>query len=98
MSHYPTPCRSICNYADITLKLRRLRDFHGYSQEAVAYHLKIAQPTYNAIENGKTHITIERLDQMAAFYGLSPTDLMNKSVSELMSLSAENQEINKKGG
>lgn len=83
---------------DITLKLRRLRDFHGYSQEAVAYHLNMAQPTYSDLENGKTRITIERLDQIASFYGLSLNDLMNQPLSDLLSLPLDNHLFTKKIG
>lgn len=74
---------------DLITKLRRLRAFHDYSQEAVAYHLNIAQPTYSDMETGKTHITVDRLDEIASFYGLSCSDLINKSSSELIMLLSE---------
>lgn len=69
---------------DLIRKLRRLREFNGYSQEAVAFHLHISQSSYSDLENGKARMSIERLSQIAVFYGLSPSDILSKTLMELL--------------
>ena len=70
--------------SELVSKLRRLREFHDYSQAAVAYCLNIAPTTYGDMERGATRISIERLNQIAIFYELSLSDFINKSATELI--------------
>lgn len=45
--------------------IRKLRTQKGYSQEYMAYELKISQKTYSNIENNKSLLTIEMVEKIA---------------------------------
>lgn len=45
--------------------IRKLRTQKGYSQEYMAYELKISQKTYSNIENNKSLLTIEMVERIA---------------------------------
>lgn len=81
---------------ELRTKLRRLREFHDYSQAAVAYCLNIAQTTYSDMERGATRVSIERLNQIAIFYKLSVSDFINKSAHELITQITDKENINKR--
>lgn len=65
-------------------RIRCVRELFGYLQECLAHHLAITQAAYAQSECGKTRLTIERLEQIAAFYGLSSADLLTKQSDELV--------------
>lgn len=54
------------------VKIRKLRDNLGYSQEYVATRLGIAQNTYSKIENGQSPLTIERAKKLAEIFEVEP--------------------------
>lgn len=52
--------------------IRLLRKHKEYSQEYMAEKLNIDTVTYGRVENGKTKLTIERLEEIAEILGFSP--------------------------
>lgn len=71
---------------DILIRIRKLREFCGYSQEIVAERLGITQAAYSRLENGRTRLNYERIEQIAALYGLAHVDLITRSASDLIKL------------
>ncbi len=51
-------------------ELKRLRHAHGMTQEAVAEHLGITQPTYCDYERGRKIPPLERLVRLSRLYGV----------------------------
>lgn len=68
---------------DLPTRIRKLRKFIDYSQEELADELGMTQAAYSKLENGKTRLDIDRLQQLADFYGLSPTDMIGEDPVEL---------------
>lgn len=61
----------------IGLKLRTLRMKRGYSQQNVADDLKISATAYSKIENGRTNITVKRLNQLAEYFSVFAADFLD---------------------
>jgi transcriptional regulator with XRE-family HTH domain len=70
--------------ADFNQKLRCLRDRLGLSQAAVAEHLGISQPAYHRLECKSDPPRLERLRQIADFYGVSFVELLERPAEELL--------------
>ncbi len=81
---------------EIGLKLLRVRQLAGYSQQNVAYDLNFSPTTYSKIENGKVEITVSRLLQLADYFKVFAPDFLNpeieipRQVSEVKSISEYN--------
>ncbi len=71
----------------IAIKLRKLREIHGYPQEYVAFQMGISQTAYSKKETGKTSLSLAGLEQLANLYQISMLDLIGLSLSELLILS-----------
>ena len=69
---------------DLPIKLRRLREWHGYSQEYVAFRLGITQAAYSKKETGKTVPSLMRLEQIARLYGITMTSLLETDTARLL--------------
>lgn len=76
----------------IALKLRKLREIHGYPQEYVAFQLGVSQVAYSKKETGRTELTLTVLQQVSALYGISLMDLINLSLQELL-ITAVRQQV-----
>jgi transcriptional regulator with XRE-family HTH domain len=57
-------------------KLRTLRRAKGYSLARVAHDTGVSRSLLSLIENGKNDLTVGRLIRLAAYYGISITDLL----------------------
>ncbi len=68
----------------IALKIRKLREIHGYPQEYVAYQLGVSQAAYSKKETGRTELSLTVLQQVSALYGISLIDLLNLNLQELL--------------
>lgn len=68
----------------IALKLRKLREIHGYPQEYVAYQLGVSQAAYSKKETGRTELSLRVLEQVAMLYKISLADLITLTLQELM--------------
>ena len=66
------------------MKLRRIREIYGYSQDYVADCLGISQPAYWQKENGKRMPTEERFEQIAELYNLTVDDLKTGELNTVL--------------
>ena len=69
---------------EIAMKLRRIREIYGYTQEYVADRLGISQPAYWQKENGKRIPSEERLEQIAELYSLTVDDLKTGELNTVL--------------
>ncbi|SOD78262.1 helix-turn-helix domain-containing protein [Spirosoma fluviale] len=76
----------------IALKLRKLREIHGYPQEYVAFHLGVSQAAYSKKETGRTELTLTVLQQVSALYGIHLMDLINLNLQDLV-ITAVRQQV-----
>ncbi len=63
----------------INEKIKQLRLLGGLSQADTAKKLFISQRAYCDIENGKTKLDIDRLEQIAKLYDIDVLDMIAKS-------------------
>ena len=68
----------------IALKIRKLREIHGYPQEYVAFQLGVSQAAYSKKETGRTELSLTVLQQVSSLYNVSLIDLLNLNLQELM--------------
>jgi len=68
----------------ITIKMRKLREIYGYSQEYVAFEMGISQAAYSKKENGQTRLTFECLEKLSKIYRFSFMELISLPAQELM--------------
>jgi transcriptional regulator with XRE-family HTH domain len=66
------------------LKVRKLREIHGYPQEYVAFQLGISQAAYSKKESGRTQLSVLCLTKIAELYQMSLADLISLTTQELM--------------
>lgn len=69
---------------EMAIKLRRIREIYGYSQDYVADRLGISQPAYWQKENGKRMPSEERLEQIAELYNLTVADLKTGELNAVL--------------
>lgn len=69
---------------EIAMKLRRIREIYGYTQEYVAACLGISQPAYWQKENGKRIPSEERFEQIAELYSLTVDDLKTSELNAVL--------------
>ena len=69
---------------EMAMKLRRIREIFGYSQDYVAERLGISQPAYWQKENGKRMPSEERLEQIAELYNLKVADLKTGEMNAIL--------------
>ena len=82
----------------ILIRIRRLREFCGYTQDEVGDKLGMTQGTYSRLEKGRTRLDMDRLAQIASLYGFTQADLMAKPSTELLKILLDNPQFNDKGG
>ncbi|AQG80155.1 helix-turn-helix domain-containing protein [Spirosoma montaniterrae] len=75
----------------IALKIRKLREIHGYPQEYVAFQLGVSQAAYSKKETGRTELSLTVLQQVSALYGISLIDLINLNVQDLIVMAVRQQ-------
>jgi transcriptional regulator with XRE-family HTH domain len=83
---------------DLKARIRHLREFIGCRQEEIADELSMTQAAYSKLETGKTRLDVDRLQQLAMFYGITTADLMHKDASELRLLLITNPKFKDKWG
>jgi transcriptional regulator with XRE-family HTH domain len=69
---------------EMAIKLRRIREIFGYSQEYVADRLGISQPAYWQKENGRRYPSEDRLEQIADLYNLTVADLKDGELNSVL--------------
>ena len=68
----------------IALKIRKLREIHGYPQEYVAFQLGVSQAAYSKKETGRTELSLTVLQQVSALYGIGMMELIELNLPELI--------------
>ena len=58
--------------------IRQLREARDYSQDYMADRLEISQSAYANIENGKVHLRVDRLYDIAAILEVPPLQLLDE--------------------
>lgn len=76
---------------EIGLKLKRIREINGLSQEQVAFHCQISQSAYCKKENGQRIPSLERLIQLTTLYEIDLQDLINLDLREISILAHQKQ-------
>lgn len=66
------------------LKIRKLREIHGYPQDYVAFQMGISQAAYSRKESGGTELSISCLTKLSELYRISLIDLIRYNAQELM--------------
>ena len=62
----------------VGIKIRKLRELKGYSQEYVASQLGMVQTNYSKIERGETKdMTVKRLEEIAKVLEVTPATILN---------------------
>jgi len=64
----------------IGLKLLRVRQLAGFSQQNVADDLNFSPTTYSKLENGKIDFTVTRLVQLADYFKVCAADFLDPSM------------------
>ena len=64
----------------IGLKLLRVRQMAGLSQQNVADDLDFSPTTYSKLENGKIDFTVTRLAQLADYFNVHAPDFLDASL------------------
>lgn len=57
-------------------KIKEIRELKGFKQDDLANHLGLVRSSYNKIENAKTALTIENLQKIADFLGVSVEEIL----------------------
>lgn len=60
----------------IYARIKDLRIKNRYSQTDMAARLELNQTSYGKLERGETQLTIERLEQLANIFSITPKELM----------------------
>lgn len=61
----------------IAIKIKKLRELHGYTQADLGQLIGVTQSTYNYKENGQTSFKVEELVTLAEFFGITLDDIVN---------------------
>ncbi|MBT8243744.1 MAG: helix-turn-helix transcriptional regulator [Winogradskyella sp.] len=57
-------------------KIRKLRKLKGFSQDFMAHELNISQVAYSDLENDKSMISIDRLENISSILGMDIKDVL----------------------
>ena len=63
------------------LRLKEIRDAQGMTQQQMADALGMHLTNYNKLENGKTDMTVSRMEQLAQILHCAPSDLISPPFS-----------------
>ncbi len=65
------------NLTKIGSSIRKIREIKGLKQENVAQKLGLTTNGYGKIERGESQINLERLNQIAEVFDVSPNDILD---------------------
>jgi transcriptional regulator with XRE-family HTH domain len=66
------------------LKIRKLRELRGYTQEFMSKKLKLSLNGYGKVEREETDITLERLNEIAQILEVNTFDLLGFDENKLV--------------
>ncbi len=62
---------------NVAENLRKIREQRGFQQKQVALEIGIGTTNYNRIENGQREASIEVLDKLANYYGITIDEIVH---------------------
>lgn len=62
---------------NIAENLKKIREQRGLQQKQVALEIGIGTTNYNRVENGQREASVEVLDKLAKFYGITIDEIVN---------------------
>jgi len=74
--------------------IKHIRELKNFTQEYVANQLGISVRGYSKIENGETHLTLRRLEEIAIILGTSPIEIMQFDPVSAISTSSTTNDSN----
>ena len=78
---------------DLYNKIKAIRLEKNLTQEEVAESLSMTQGNYTRLERGQTQLTIERLQQIADFFGMSVSAIFDFSIGDKLDIKEDYQFI-----
>ena len=77
---------------ELNQKIRKLREFHEWSQEEMAERLSMSKNGYAKIERGVSQVNLERLQQIANLFQMDVVELLSSEHKGLVCLFSENSQ------
>ncbi len=68
---------------NVAENLKRIREQRGLQQKQVALEIGIGATNYNRVENGQREASIEVLDKLANYYGITIDDIVHFNDNKL---------------
>ena len=68
---------------NVAENLKRIREQRGLQQKQVALEIGIGTTNYNRVENGQREASIEVLDKLANYYGITIDDIVHFNDNKL---------------
>ena len=68
---------------NVAENLKRIREQKGLQQKQVALEIGIGTTNYNRVENGQREASIEVLDKLANYYGITIDDIVHFNDNKL---------------
>lgn len=68
---------------NIAENLKKIREQRGHQQKQVAIEIGIGTTNYNRVENGQREASIEVLDKLAHFYGITIDEIVHFNDTKL---------------
>ncbi len=62
---------------NVCYNIKKLRELRGYTQSYMAEELKITQGAYSLIENGKSKLDVQKLEEIAVILNVDLNTLLN---------------------
>lgn len=82
---------------DYHKNIKHLREFKNYTQEFMADELGISQRAFSSIENGSTHLTVDRLYKIANILQVSVGEIIGVETHNIYNTHFNNNATNNKG-
>jgi transcriptional regulator with XRE-family HTH domain len=70
--------------------IKSIRELKNYTQEYMAFELKISQAAYYKIESGRTLLTYKKLENIAKIFKISIEDIINFNSDAYIGTAKEN--------
>jgi transcriptional regulator with XRE-family HTH domain len=77
------------NYGSL---IKKYRDDKGYTQEFMAHQLNITQNSYSNLENGKSYLRVDVLEEIAKILEINPVQLMKNTQKDTYKLKQKNHD------
>ncbi len=71
-------------------KLRKIRDFYGYTQQHIADEIGISPSQYSKYEKDETPLTLETLERICSIYKLTQVDVLSWDERNFFNITGNN--------